>query len=169
LLLLILLLRLVHIAGGAFWMGSIVLAVFFLEPTANAFGATGERVLAHVLFRARLMLALVVAATATLLAGAGLYWIDSAGLRIEWITSPTGMAFTVGGGAAVAAYAIALFVLKPHFDRLASRHLSNDHHDIDETELDAPPGEDRIRRWSIIQASLLVFAIAAMAIARYLP
>ena len=168
---LILILRLLHIVGGAFWVGSIVLAVLFIEPTAKAFGATGERFLAHALFRMRLLPILIVIATVSIGAGAALYWIDSGGLRVEWITTSTGLGFTAGALAALAAYAIALIVLKPQFDRLAAL--------VDKppaSEVEAPPphgqpemNEARVRRWSLIQVSLLVFAIAAMAAARYLP
>ena len=51
---LVLVLRLLHIISGVFWAGSTMLAVFFVEPTAKAFGAAGERFLAHGLFRMRL-------------------------------------------------------------------------------------------------------------------
>jgi hypothetical protein len=168
---LILILRMLHIVSGAFWVGSIVLAVLFIEPTAKAFGATGERFLAHALFRMRLLPILVVAATVAIGAGAAMYWIDSGGLRVEWITTPTGLGFTAGALAALAAYAIALIVLKPQFDRLATLL---DKPPASEVEAPSPHGrpeidEARVRRWSLIQVSLLVFAIAAMATARYLP
>jgi hypothetical protein len=167
---LLLVLRLLHIVSGAFWVGSIVLAVLFIEPTAKAFGATGERFLAHALFRMRLLPVLVAAATVTVGAGAALYWIDSGGLRIEWITSSYGLGFTAGAIAAIAAYVIALVVLKPQFDRLAALA---DQHPSTNVESPSPGGapemdEARVRRWSLIQVSLLVFAVAAMATARYL-
>jgi hypothetical protein len=167
---LIVLLRLLHIVTGAFWMGGIVLSVFFIEPTAKAFGRTGDRFLAYALFRARLMPVLVVAATVSLVAGAVLYWIDSGGLQIGWILSRTGLGFTVGGAAAVLAFAIALVVLKPHFDKLAALAGAYpiENGEIDDRPADWPLEEKRIRRWSVIQASLLVFTVGAMAIARYL-
>ena len=93
---LILVLRLLHIVSGAFWVGSVIFAVLFVEPTAKAFGAVGERFLAHALFRTGLVPILVGAATLAIGAGATLYWIDSSGLRLEWITSHTGLGFTAG-------------------------------------------------------------------------
>ena len=168
---LIIVLRLLHIVTGAFWVGSIVLAVLFVEPTAKAFGATGERFFAHMLFRTGLMPILVGAATVAIAAGAALYWINSDGLRVDWITTPTGLAFTAGAGAALAAYAIALLILKPQFDRLAvlaDEPFSTDG-DMQGGRSDAGIDAPRVRRWSLIQVSLLVFAIAAMAVARYLP
>jgi hypothetical protein len=114
---------------------------------------------------------LVGAATVAIVAGAALYWIVSDGLRVEWITSSTGLGFTAGAIAALAAYVIALLVLKPQFDRLARlARTSPDSEDAapgpdDQPDIDEP----RLRRWSLIQVSLLVFAVAAMATARYLP
>lgn len=137
--------------------------VIFIEPTAKRFGRTGERFLAHALFRTGLMPILVGAATVAIGAGAWLYWIDSDGLRIGWITTHTGLGFTAGALAAVAAYAIALLALKPQFDRLATLV------DKDSPGSDSLIDEPRLRRWSLVQVSLLVFAIAAMATARYLP
>ena len=167
---LIIVLRLLHIVSGAFWVGSIVLAVVFLEPTAKAFGATGERFLAHVLFRKRLLPALVAAATVAIGTGAALYWITSGGLHVEWIATPTGLGFTAGALAALAAYAIALIVLKPQFDRVATL---SDKPPASEVEPPLPAAksdmdEPRVRRWSLIQVTLLLFAIATMAVARYL-
>jgi uncharacterized membrane protein len=161
---LLLFLRLVHIVSGVFWVGSIMMAVFFVEPTAKAFGHAGDRFLAHALFRQRLMPVLVTAALLTVLAGGTMYWIDSAGLRLDWITTHTGLGFTAGAVAALAALVIALVVLKPQFDRLSSLVDATNEQQA-EVDLD----EGRLRRWSLIQVSLLIFAAAAMATARYLP
>jgi uncharacterized membrane protein len=162
---LLLILRLLHIVAGSFWVGTIVVAVFFVEPTAKAFGPTGERFLAHLLFRRHLMPLLVGSALVSITAGAVLYWIDSGGLGPAWITSPTGLGFTTGAVAALAAFLIALVVLKPEFDRLATL--------TDEATSERDQGdarnERRVRRWSLIEVSLLLIALAAMATARYWP
>ena len=166
-----LILRLLHIVSGAFWVGTVITAVFFIEPTAQALDREGERFLAHLVIRRRLALVLAIAATVTVTAGALLYWIDSGGLRLEWITTGTGIAFTAGGLSALIALAIAGIFLKPAVDRLATIT------DRDMRADDAPAPsriedeafERRIRRWSLIQVTLLVFAVSAMAVARYLP
>jgi len=76
-------LRLLHIVSGAFWVGTVVTAVFFIEPTAQALDREGERFLAHLVIRRRLALVLVIAATTAIGAGAILYWIDSDGLDLS--------------------------------------------------------------------------------------
>jgi hypothetical protein len=140
-------------------------AVFFVEPTAKAFGATGERFLAHLLFRQRLMPLLVGSALVSIAAGAVLYWMDSGGLSLAWIASPTGLGFTTGAVAALAAFLIALVVLKPEFDRLATLAGEAPR----EPDHGAELNERRVRRWSLIQVALLIVALAAMATARYWP
>lgn len=86
-------------------------------------------------------------------------------MGLGWITSPTGLGFTTGAVAALAAYLIALVVLKPEFDRLATL--------TDEATSERDQGdarnERRVRRWSLIEVSLLLIALAAMATARYWP
>ena len=166
-----LILRLLHIVSGAFWVGTVITAVLFIEPTAQALDRDGERFFAHLVIRRRLAVALAIAATVTVTAGALLYWIDSDGLRLEWITTGTGIAFTAGGLSALIALAIAAIILKPEVDRLAT--IADK--DIGAAEAPAPSliedeaVERRLRRWSLIQVTLLVFAISAMAVARYLP
>ena len=166
-----LILRLLHIVSGAFWVGTVITAVLFIEPTAKALDREGERFFAHLVIRRRLAVVLAIAATVTVVAGALLYWIDSGGLRLEWIMTGTGIAFTAGGLSALIALAIAAIILKPEVDRLAA--IAD--RDVGTAEDSArPPIEDeaserRLRRWSLIQVSLLVFTVSAMAVARYLP
>ena len=167
---LILLLRLLHIVSGAFWVGTVITVVFFIEPSAKALDGEGERFLAHLAIRRRLALILAVAASTAIGAGAVMYWIDSDGLRLSWITTHTGLAFTVGGLAALSALAIAAIFLKPEVDRLTALEK----HQLGAASVHEPVRVDeayerRLRRWSLIQVSLLIIAISAMATARYIP
>jgi hypothetical protein len=167
---LILILRLLHIVSGAFWVGTVVAGVFFVEPTAKALDEEGERFFAHLVIRRRLALILTVAAVTAIGAGAVMYWIDSSGLQLSWITTHTGLAFTAGGLAALSALAIAAVFLKPEIDRLAALEK----HQLDAASVQEPVRVDeayerRLRRWSLIQVTLLIIAISAMATARYIP
>jgi len=167
---LLLILRLLHIVGGAFWVGTVVTGVFFIEPTAQALDREGERFFAHLVIRRRLALVLAVAAVTAIGAGAVMYWIDSDGLRLSWITTHTGLTFTAGGLAALTALAIAAIFLKPEVDRLAALEK----HQLDVARVQELARVDeayerRLRHWSLIQVGLLIFAISAMATARYIP
>jgi len=54
-----------------------------------------------------------VVAALTVLAGALLYWRDSGGLQWAWISSPTGVAYTIGGAAAIASFALGFILVAP--------------------------------------------------------
>lgn len=158
--------RLLHIIGGISWVGSVLTSVFFIEPTAAALGEPGSRFLAHLITRRRMTNAMAGAAITAIAAGALLYWIDSGGLRIEWITSGTGLGFTAGAVAALSAFALAGIYLKPGFERLAA--LADESPD-DRRDQEAIRLERGLRPISLAQVALLLFAAAAMATARYLP
>jgi hypothetical protein len=151
---LIVVLRLFHIIGGAVWIGAVVVGVFFIEPAADTLGPSGRPFVLELL-RRRLTDVMGVAATSAVLAGGALYWIDSGGVSAAWITSSSGLTFTVGGIAGLTAYVIAAIVLKPAFDRRATRRE------------DASVSPGLVRRWSLIQVGLLVLALAAMSVGRY--
>jgi hypothetical protein len=151
---LIIILRLFHIIGGAVWIGAVVVGVFFIEPAADNLGLAGRTFLFE-LVRRRLTDVMAVAATSAVVAGGALYWIDSGGISAGWITSSSGMTFTVGGIAGLTAFVIAAIVLKPAFDRRASGR--------DEASVSSGV----VHRWSLIQVGLLVLALAAMSAGRY--
>jgi uncharacterized membrane protein len=49
-----LLLRLIHILAGVFWVGAIFLIAGFLLPTARAMGREGGRFMQHLMLQRRL-------------------------------------------------------------------------------------------------------------------
>jgi hypothetical protein len=51
-----------------------------------------------------------IVAALTILSGTALYWRNSNGLDSAWITSPPGLAFTIGGLAAIVAMAIGRYL-----------------------------------------------------------
>ena len=150
-------LRIIHIAGGVFWVGSVVTAVFFIEPAVRDLGATGDRFLAHLIARRRLTDVMAVSSLMAIGAGVALYWIDSAGLSPAWIVSGSGLGYTIGGAAALGALVIAAVVLKPGYERL-SRAAPGDGRE----------GDASLRLAGLIQVALLGVAVLAMATARYL-
>ena len=164
-------LRLLHITGGVFWVGAVLVAVFFVEPTAKALGTDGSRFLAYLIARRRLADVMAVAAITAIGAGAVLYWLDSGGLHVAWITSPSGLAFTIGAVTAIAALALAVFLLKPGYDRVAAigqRAFIDAGELSDSDRVEIGRIEARLERPGLLQAGLLLVTVAAMAIARYL-
>ena len=93
---LIIVLRLIHIFGGVFWVGTSLLFDFFIIPSIRATDQRGQKFLGH-LINTHIAEAHGISAILTVLAGAGLYWIDSGGFTSGWMTSGAGLGFGIGG------------------------------------------------------------------------
>ena len=165
-------LRLIHILGGAFWLGAAVTMFLFLQPTAQATAAEGQRFMLHLLRDRRFSEVVLAAALLTGVAGAILFWRDTNGLRLASITQPQTLGFTIGGLAGGIALLLFLFVGYPAGRRMIAIG----------GKLEAerrPPSEDEQRILAAAQSVLnrvgatvlvlLVIAAAAMATARYWP
>ena len=94
---LMIVLRLIHIIGGMFWIGSTLLMILFILPSVNATRDSGQRFLSHFLIKTHYGRVLGLSAILTMLAGAILYWIDSAGFTSQWTRSGPGWGFGLGG------------------------------------------------------------------------
>lgn len=95
---LVIVLRLIHIIGGVFWVGTALAMAFFVAPTVGATAEAGQKFMSHLLTQTRFTLTLIISGVSTVLAGFALYWINSAGLTLRgWMESGTGMAFGIGG------------------------------------------------------------------------
>ena len=81
-------LRLIHILSGAFWLGAATTLFVFLQPTARATAPEGQRFMLHLLRDRRFGEVVLVAALLTGLAGAILFWRDTNGLELESMTQP---------------------------------------------------------------------------------
>lgn len=160
-----LLLRLLHIAGGVFWVGAAVTAFAFVEPAAHDLGNDGQRYMTQLTKRRRLPQFVTAAAVVNLIAGGLLYWRVSGGFRAGWILSPMGMGFTIGAIAALVAAVVAVAYILPTLKGLeAAAHG-------DPPPRQPPAGvealERRLRRASIANVLLLTVAVVTMATARY--
>jgi uncharacterized membrane protein len=165
-------LRLIHVLGGAFWLGAAVTMFLFLQPTARAIAPEGQRFMLHLLRNRRFSEVVLAAALLTGLSGAILFWRDTGGLRLESMTQPAVLGFTVGGVAGGIALVLFLAVGYPAGRRLIA--IGN------RLEVERrPPSEDEQRTLAAAQGvlsrvgvtvlALLVVAAAAMATARYWP
>lgn len=94
---LIIILRLVHISGAVFWVGTSLLFDFFIIPGLRAADEAGKKSFAQLLIKTHLGEAHGISAIVTAMAGAGLYWIDSQGFSSAWTRSAAGLGFGIGG------------------------------------------------------------------------
>lgn len=94
---LIIVLRLIHIIGGVFWVGTSLLFDFFIIPRVRSTTDVGPKFLGHFFIGTYLGEVHGISAILTVLAGAGLYWIDSGGFTSGWMSSGPGLGFGIGG------------------------------------------------------------------------
>jgi uncharacterized membrane protein len=106
-------LRVVHVGSAMAWFGGAVVGSFFLFPAAQALGPAGQPFMDHLMNRRRMGVFFPIVAALTILSGAFLYWRDSGGFAASWISSPTGLAFTIGGLAAIVAFVGGLVLIGP--------------------------------------------------------
>lgn len=106
-------LRVVHIGSAMVWFGGAIIGSFFLSPTASALGDSAQPFMDHLMRRRRMGIVFPVVAALTVLAGALLYWRDSGGLQPAWISSPTGLAYTIGGAAAITSFVLGFILVAP--------------------------------------------------------
>jgi uncharacterized membrane protein len=97
----VVLLRVIHIGSGMFWVGGVFSFFLFVQPAAVALGAGGAPFTFQLLHHRRFGVALLSAAIVTVLAGIWLLVITSGGLNPNVLFSTPRLGFTVGGVAAI--------------------------------------------------------------------
>ncbi|HYG71217.1 MAG TPA: hypothetical protein VEC15_02885 [Actinomycetota bacterium] len=164
--------RVLHIAGGIAWGGSIFLLVFFLQPTAKAVGPAAGPFMRELLGARKLTNAILAIAGVTIVAGGFLYWHDmeAFGGFGDFVTSSFGGWMTAGAISAIIAFAIGLFLTKPTLERMLATGG-----EIARAG-DAPPPElvqrlgalqVRGRKLAITNFTFVAIAAFAMSTARY--
>src|SRR5215208_6264472 len=73
--LLMIVLRLIHILSGIFWLGAILVMTGFLLPAVRASGGEGARFMSHVMQQRRLQTYVLVAMVLTILAGLAMFGV----------------------------------------------------------------------------------------------
>jgi hypothetical protein len=106
-------LRVVHILAGVFWVGAALTTVFFIQPTAREVGPAAGPFMMHLAGRKHLVDFVLSAAGLTVLAGLLMYWRVSGGLDPDWIGSAPAISLTVGALCAIAALAIGGSIVRP--------------------------------------------------------
>ena len=164
-------LRLVHIVAGVLWAGIGIFAALLLAPAIQDSGPEGGKVMGALQRRGMMTLMPILAVT-SILAGLWLYWRVSSGFRPSFVHSPMGMTLALGALASIAAFGAGIFVARPAMMKAGGLMQA----------LGAATGEEERRRIlaeaqrlrtrggraATTGAILLLLAVAAMAVARYL-
>ncbi|HEX6315346.1 MAG TPA: hypothetical protein VFZ73_10830 [Gemmatimonadaceae bacterium] len=166
----VIVLRLVHIIGGVFWVGSVMFLALMLAPSLRAVGPGGAPVMNQLVKVRRMPMVMMASAILTVAAGIWLLIIDSAGEPGVWMRSGTGQTFSIGGALAIVGFIIGMAVNLPASKRLAAigtvaAARGGPPTAEESTEMQRLQGRMSIA--SNIVMLLLVLATAAMAVARY--
>lgn len=164
-------LRILHIGSGVLWVGGAALFFFYVEPTLNKLGPNAEPFVDELVNKRKMPMYFAAVATVTVLGGVLLYWRDSNGLSSSWVTSPTGLAFGLGGLCALVAWFMGIAVLTPAVQKVGALG----------SEMKAAAGppsaelmgrmhaaQERVRMIGAIDLVLVLLAVLGMATARYL-
>jgi len=168
---LVIILRFIHVVAGAIWVGMVVFTAFFLMPAIQEVGPDGGKVMAAVQRRG-LMTLLPILALSALISGIWLYIRAGAGMPAEFGRSPVGMAYGLGGLAGIVAWVLGVAVLRPSMLKAMALGQSLGPSASAEERQRVMGEAQRLRARAATSgratAYLLLFAVTAMAVARYL-
>ncbi len=162
-------LRLVHILGGIFWVGSMVFNAVFLFPAIRDAGPDGGKVAAGVMKRGFPVITPIVAIL-VMLSGLWMYSRASMGFDKVYMSSPVGMAFGTGAVFAILAFLVGMIVTRPAMmNAMALRQAAAQAAPAERDAKMAEAQAQQVRATGSgnVVAILLVCAAAAMAVARY--
>ena len=159
-------LRIIHILGGVYWAGSAFLLTGFLSPAVAQAGPAGPKVMQRLILGTRFAVVTGLAAVLAVTSGLLLYWRASSGLQGAWMTTGTGIMFTLGGLAGL----VALFTgasLGQTSGKLARLGAEIDGPPTPEQAVEIQALQARIQALGTATSVLLVVTLIGMATAQY--
>lgn len=93
---LVLILRLLHIIGGVFWVGGAIAMNFFVGRTIRATGDAGKQFVGHLMGKTNFSQFMSYSSITSVVAGFILYGIDSNWFTSAWQSSGPGIGFGLG-------------------------------------------------------------------------
>jgi uncharacterized membrane protein len=164
---LVIILRLLHILGGVFWVGGALATNFFVGPTIGATGDSGKQFAGYLMNKTRFTAAMTGGALATVIAGFLLYGIDSAWFSSAWQSSGPGIGFAIG--ALFALVGLITGIMNGNNNRAMGR-IGAQIQDRPTEEQAAKLGAVRKQQAWVVPANSysLLLAVFFMAIARYM-
>jgi uncharacterized membrane protein len=152
----LMLMRILHVGLGAFWVGTLIFTAFFLFPAMRDAGPDSAKV-ANQLLQRKFAVIMPLTAIIAILAGVWLLWRVSGGFANGYMGTSAGKAYSIGGLAAIIALIIGLSVVRPAM--------------IKATQLGGTPEAQALRaragKANVWVALLLMVTLIAMAVGRY--
>lgn len=165
----LLVLRVVHIVGGVFWVGAMTFNAFLLGPAMAAAGPAAGPVAVNLIKR-RVTTIMPLSAILTMLAGLRLMMITSTGFSRDYFSQPSGMTYTAGAALSIIAFLVGMIVTRPAMMRVASlgAAAASDETTRERIGAELRAIQQRARSSNVVVAALLLIAAVCMAVARYL-
>jgi uncharacterized membrane protein len=167
----ILVLRLIHILGGIFWVGGLMYTSFFLVPVVRSSPAVAGPVMAG-LQKRRLFIVLPTVALLTMASGFRLLMLNSAGFSGSYFSTNAGRTYGAGAVAAILAFLISMLVSRPAFVHVgklaASLATTTDEAGRARIAAEMARLNQRAGIANLLVVVLLMLTAAGMATARYL-
>ena len=162
-------LRIIHIFSGVFWVGVTLINARFLQPTAAATGPEGQKFMQYLFSKSGLLIAIYTSATLVVLSGLAMYGILS-GFRAAFLTTGYGLSLALGGLCGIVAWFMVIFVVRNVFNQMAAlgaqiRSQGGPPTPEQAASLQALSGQ--LGRLAPIGAILLLLALLGMSIAQY--
>ena len=168
----LILLRLLHITLGVFWVGTMIFMAVFLIPSVRAVGPVGGQIMQQLMGVRRLSTYIVIAAVITVATGVTLYWSASLAFKTEWPDSGPGVWFGRGGMLGIAALIIGMTIINPggrKILRLGAAMRASGGTPTPEQAAEMDRLQRRVAIATRTVAVLVVLATMCMASARYVP
>jgi len=163
-------LRIIHVLGAIFWVGSGIFTFFFLQPAMASAGPAAGAVIAG-LQKRKIFTVLPIVAVLTILSGARLMWISSGGFAAAYFASGAGRMFAFGAAAGIVAFLIGVTTVRPAGNRMAATAaaLATATDNAQRAQLSATldATRKRMQTFGLLVTWLIIIAALAMAIARY--
>ena len=156
-------LRLLHVVLGVFWVGSVLFTFLLLQPAARDAGPAGNQVMQKLMAR-KLPVWMMVSAVLTILAGLRLYWRVSGGGNPLWMHSAFGRVISIGAAAAIIGFAGGMVITMPAARKLGAVLQAGD---AAQRGPEIAALQRRMAAGGQFTAVLLLIAIICMAVARY--
>jgi uncharacterized membrane protein len=164
----IIILRIIHIVAGAFWVGGAATTAFFLLPTVKATGPVGGQFAGALIQRTHLPEWLTAAGVLAVLSGLLLYWDFYAGLA--WDGFQPQVVIGIGGLLAILSLVLGVFVSRPTAARMGAVGKAIQTQGTPPTPTQVAERDmllARLTNFAMINAGLVVITAVCMAIGRY--
>lgn len=168
----LLILRLVHIFCGAFWVGATIYVAMFVLPAVRALGPDGAKFMGQLMKTKKLPVFMNIVALLNILSGVRLMMILTKNFAdTGWFTRPDGMSISIGMVAALGAFSIGFFISRPTAARMNAIAAAI-------SAAGGPPSPEQAQQLGALRAKMgkslvimawhLAVALICMSVAKYI-